>query len=386
MSSLLKTGLVFALVGFRTFAGDPNLRREGAFWIQVETGSQRMTANSALHIRAAGKIVVKGTPDDQLTYKLTKRVKGGDEADARRRLNAFHANFSRKGAAVLVIAHGDTGAADLEVHVPRGIPEIIVISQGGAVSATDLDGSLRIESGAGQVALDKIVGRVTARTAGGDIVLGSMGSSVQCTSGGGTIRASRLAGEAVLETAGGDIAVEQVNGPIRCTTAGGGIRIAKAGATVVADTMGGPIEVVSAGGMIKARNSGGPIELGAAHGGAQCESDGGTIRVSNISGGLRASTAVGNIEAQILAGKPLTDSFLTTGTGDITLRIPSGLGVTVRARNESAGGSRRIVSDFSGIVGKRAGAAMVAEGAINGGGPIVRLATANGTIYIRRDK
>jgi hypothetical protein len=102
-------------------------------------------------------------------------------------------------------------------------------------------------------------------------------------------------------------------------------------------------------------------------------------------GRTAASTAV-NIAAHLLASEPFTDSFLTTGAGDITLWIPANLRVTVRAQNETPGNPRRIVSDFAAIPVKSSGMAVIAEGSLNGGGPLVRLVSTGGTIYIRRDK
>jgi hypothetical protein len=47
---------------------------------------------------------------------------------------------------------------------------------------------------------------------------------------------------------------------------------------------------------------------------------------------------------------------------------------------------RRIVSDFPDFTVKLAGAATIAEGVLNGGGPLVRIAGTGGTIYIRREE
>ena len=84
--------------------------------------------------------------------------------------------------------------------------------------------------------------------------------------------------------------------------------------------------------------------------------------------------------------QPVAESFLSTGAGDITVWIPSNLKITLRARNASYGGPRRIVSDFADITVKLAGTATVAEGALNGGGPLVRIAGTGGMIYIRREE
>ena len=69
---------------------------------------------------------------------------------------------------------------------------------------------------------------------------------------------------------------------------------------------------------------------------------------------MRVSTAMGSIMASLLAGK-LADSFLATGNGDITVYIPSNVGVTIRAQNEMADSTRRIAVDFPGDPGSPAG-------------------------------
>jgi len=85
----------------------------------------------------------------------------------------------------------------------------------------------------------------------------------------------------------------------------------------------------------------------------------------------------------------MEDSVLSTNAGDITVVIPSNLRVTVKATNES-GGSGRINSDFAEIH-PQANAfpgmgPVVAEGALNGGGPLLRVNVMGGTIYFRRMK
>jgi hypothetical protein len=104
-----------------------------------------------------------------------------------------------------------------------------------------------------------------------------------------------------------------------------------------------------------------------------------------VGGSLKASTAVGSIIARFQT-QPVADSFLSTGHGDITVWIPSNLKVTVRAQNASYGGRRRIVSEFGAINVKSAGTATLAEGSLNGGGPLVRIAGTGGMIYIRQVK
>jgi hypothetical protein len=174
-----------------------------------------------------------------------------------------------------------------------------------------------------------------------------------------------------------------VNGPLRVSTGGGGIRIGRAGSSITASTAGGPIQIGEAHGAVITRNFGGPVQVGSAVG-VSCENAAGGVRLQNVSGSLRVSTAFGSIVAQLLAGRPITDSFLTTANGDITVLIPSNTAVTIRARNDSADSIRRIVSEFPGVAVRMDGSQVVAEGAINGGGPVLRIAGTGGTIFIRR--
>jgi hypothetical protein len=66
--------------------------------------------------------------------------------------------------------------------------------------------------------------------------------------------------------------------------------------------------------------------------------------------------------------------------------IPSNVAVSVMARNES-GAAPRIISDFPEIRVQTLGLVrppMLAEGAINGGGPVLNISASGGVIYLRR--
>jgi len=105
--------------------------------------------------------------------------------------------------------------------------------------------------------------------------------------------------------------------------------------------------------------------------------------LSAVTGPMRVSTSLGSIVAD-LTGAHLSDSFLATTGGDITVLIPSNLGMNIRAENRMADTLRRIVSDFPAIPVTRMGSRVVAQGAVNGGGPLLRISGAGGTIFIRR--
>jgi len=103
---------------------------------------------------------------------------------------------------------------------------------------------------------------------------------------------------------------------------------------------------------------------------------------------MSVSTAMGNIMAELLAGARLEDSSLVAGSGDITVLIPSNFPVSVIASNAS-GGTPRIISDFPEIRANSTSffrSPLLAQGALNGGGPILRLNAGGGVIYLKRVK
>ena len=376
--------VAFAALG----AEESKLAREGEFWVQTVTGSEAADTGGRLRISTRGPVSVRGAAQDQVRYTITKRVKAKNEAEARRRLARFLVRTYRQGdTTVFAVAHaGDAwGSADVNVTAPRGFRDVSLETHGGSVDATDLNGSVQVQTGGGAIRLDRISGPVVAKTAGGEIILGTMGSSVRSTSAGGPIRAESIRGEAWLETAGGDITAGDVGGPLHASTAGGGIRVKRAGSTVSVNTAGGAIDVGSARGMVTAESASGAIQVGGASG-VRCETSEGGIQLSNVTGGVHATTAVGNVIAQLMRGGSPEDSYLVTGLGDITVFVPSNLGIRILAQIESAPNAKRIVSEFPGVKVRMEGPVAVAEGAINGGGPLLRLSSTGGTIYVRRQK
>ena len=365
-------------------AAEPPLTREGKYWVEVRSGSEPLAPSVRLRISSRGAVTLNGIPRPELSYALKIRVKATNEAGARLLAKRFSVRLAKQGGSslALFVQRGD-GMADLQVNAPRTLPESTIATSEGAVAFYDLDGAIHAETGGGAINADRIRGNVVVRTAGGDITLGTLGGAANCSTAGGRITAARVQGEARFETGGGDITAQQVFGLVNATTMAGSIRIGNAGSAVIASTGGGPIDVGHAHGIVTVRNSGGPVKVGSAEG-VRCENAGGGVNLDNISGSVRVSTAIGSIIASLLAGKPMSDSFLTTGGGDITVIIPSNLGVTIRAQNELAGNIRRIISEFPGISVRLEGGQVVAEGPVNGGGPILRISGTGGTIFIKR--
>ncbi len=367
--------------------------REGPYFVYTMTAPVvNVTGRppSQLRVTTRGNIVLRGSKDDQVVYKLVQRMKARSQDDAHRMLGSGGVQAATPPnsmiALTVITSAGAEVSNDLEVSVPRQVMNTIVHTLGGSVEAYDLDGSVQMIASLG-IRCDRIHGNVEGRTGGGEIRLGKIGGWVQCASGGGSVFVDSVGGAARCETAGGEISVREAGGPLLLTNASGNIEVDHAASTVEAHTGEGLIEVNQAGGEVIADTRGGSIQIGSAHG-ARCESAAGAIRIKSVSGPLNLQTAMGSILAGLIAGSRPEESTLAANSGDITVLIPSRLGLSVMARNDS-GANPRIDSEFPEIHAKSFGFSRpptLAEGQINGGGPLLRINVAAGIIYLKKLK
>ena len=357
------------------------LTRQGDVWVRTFYGAG--AGASRLRVKAAGPVTLAGGVSGNLSYQVKVSVKARTAAEAVRIFERYAVRLVRQGDWLVLTAPGGAFASAVSVKAPR-LAEAAVSTSDGAVDVRGVDGALVVDTGGGELYVDRVRGDCKLFTRGGDVRVGQVEGSLECTSGAGRITVGTVHGEAVLATEGGDIVATEVGGPVRAQTRAGGIHIVRAGGAVTATSGGGRILVDAANGVVIARNVAGPVEVGAAAS-VECESGAGGVRIGNILGSMRVSTMMGSILADLLGGKP-ADSFLASGDGDITVLIPSNVGVTIRAESEMADTIRRIVSEFPGIPVRRQGAQIVAEGPVNGGGPLLRISATQGTIFIKRQR
>jgi DUF4097 and DUF4098 domain-containing protein YvlB len=369
-----------------------SITRDGDGYVQTTTGSIAVPSAPRFRVTTAGAVVVRGSDQPGISYTVHQRVRARSEEEAQRHLpKVVVRNVTRSGWNHLTVATGDPAliATELHIRVPRNLHHVAIASVGGNVEAYELNGDVDAETSGGRVQMDHIGGDATARTGGSDIRIGRVAGRLRCISAAGPIRIDSAGGDTLCETAGGEIIVNEVAGVLQATTAGGNIRVRRAAAAVMARSDGGLIEIGHAGGIVTAQTRGGSIEVGSSQG-ALCESAAGAIRVRGLEGPLRAQTALGSILAELSPGIKLEDSTLTSGSGDITVFIPSNVAVSVQALSDRGSRAARIVSDFSEIRVRPAAAARVgpvtAEGSLNGGGPLLRITASSGAIYLRRPK
>jgi len=380
-----RLGLFSALAGLASLLAaappQPQIVRENGRWVKTIRGS--VAAQGRLRVNAHGPVTLEGGVSNDLSYTARVSVNARSETEARRLLDLYRIRVDSQGGWTVVTATGGAVLARIALRAPR-LGTAVISTSDGAVQATGIDGPLEVDTRAGELSVDRVRGDCKLSTGGGELRAGEIGGTLQGTTGAGAISVKRVGGDAILGTNGGDIVSGQAGGSVRAETGGGDVRIGTAGGSVTAVSGGGRIVVENAKGVVTVRNMAGPVQVGSAAG-VRCESGNGGIRVSNIAGPMRVSTSMGSILATLLAGN-LAESYLSTGNGDITVLIPSNVGVTIQAQNNMSDTLRRIVSDFREIPVRRQGPWVVAQGSVNGGGPLVQILGMGGTIFIKREK
>ena len=340
-----------------------------------------------LVLAVVATVVFAGEPEAPLRIECACPISlRGGSAFSSKSTGGQVRKFLKAGVQYIVV---DGSSAGLTVNVPRRHRVVSVRSVGGEIDVRNLGATLEVEAIGGGVFLDAIAGNARARTDGGQIRVGTVRGSLSALSGGNGISVGQVDGEAWCETAGGEIIVDRAGGPLHLATGGGNIYVGDAATNVGARSDGGRIEVLRSGGVVSAETRGGSIQIGAAKG-VRCESAAGAIRIRNVAGAMRAQTAVGSILAEYLAGAGFEESSLMTGAGDITVMLPSNLSVSIQAVIESRGRLARMVSEFPEIrvIGTQMWPlrSIAAEGSLNGGGQVLRINAAGGTVYLRRQK
>lgn len=370
----------------------PTLVREGNSWVQTTVGTFPCAVRGQLKMTAtSGNVSVRGVSRDDCGFKVRQRTRAANESEARYRLRGV-ATRSRSMVETSFFnvqpVEGSVAFLDIELQVPRTMREANVGTRSGDVQVADVEGAVSIETGAGALDVDRVGGNLVARTAGGPLRIGRVGGSVNCYSGGGFIRIQHAGGITNCDTVGGEISVDEAIGPLYLTSGGGNIEVLRAASHVTAKSLSGIIEIEEAGGLVTAVARGGSIQIGTARGGARCEANGGAIRVKTQDGPLRLNTMMGNILAQLVAGRLFADSVVNSEAGDVTMTIPAEFPVRILAVNETPGFRGRIVSDFPEIR-VMPGSPMQpvkAEGSLNGGGPVLQVSTASGSIFLRKQR
>jgi len=373
--------------------GEP--QRAGNYWEERAECSAPVREGGRLVLRADfGSLDVKPGANDRLACQVRLRAYTSDEAEAKRYFKNYELSLRQLETGTYLTGkllqqhHGHMSlGAEFNITVPLRF-NLDLETKGGEIQVQKLEGTLQALTAGGDVRAGDVTGSVRAETAGGDIQLGSVAGRVEARTAGGSIRVGDVKGDATVQTSGGEIVAGFVQGSLRAETAGGDLVLRGASGPLEARTAGGQIQVGESGATVRAQTAGGSIRLQGARGRVEVRTAGGSIDLLQMRNAVHAANAAGGILAQVDADlKKFAASELETTVGDVQVYLPANLPVTVDAVIDMATG-HKILSDFPLNVQKE-GEPFVptkvrAEGALNGGGEVLRIRTVAGNIEIRK--
>jgi hypothetical protein len=392
LKNISKFGLLAALMVTLCVAQQSFVQKEGNNWTNVVNGSLSGVRN--LHIKVeVGSVHVQGGSAQGISYVIRNKSYEGSEDRARQQFNEYKISSYVRGDTAWIVGEWENGrphkfSSDVTVNVPRDMDLVKIETEGGSIVTTGISGRLEAQSGGGTIHLDDIGGAISAETGGGPIDVGNVGSDLTVRTGGGTIHIGSVKGKVVAESGGGNLELVSGGQDASLETGGGSIHVDKCTGRVKASTGGGGIDLGEIGGGATTETGGGSIKITSASGPVKAETGGGSIELWGVPA-ARVETGAGAITAKFVGSRgEKTDSILETGVGDITVYLMPNINLTVRASIEASTG-HKIASDFSEIrvssEGGQYGPKLVsAEGSLNGGGPVLKVRTTMGNIYIRR--
>jgi hypothetical protein len=370
---------------------NPDNRHPGPRVTSELTGSIPTHAGERIHLAAdLGSIIVHTQNSDRVDYRAHLET-DASQKDAEQLLKSFSvsARDTSDGVYLKAQASGHRSSGRLWVTLELTIPEattLEVSTGGGNIDAGEIQGRVTLSTDGGNITTGNIGGPARLETGGGDIVVGRVAGELFASTGGGHITAGSVAGNATLHTAGGHIRLGSVQGTAHLDTGGGNITLERSGAELTAETGGGEIEVGEAAGLVRATTGGGGIRVVRMFGPTDLVTAGGNIYLTQVDSAVKASTGAGGITAWFVTPTKNSGTCdLQSSAGDIVVHLPRELPVTIDAQVQE-GDEHKVIIDpaFSLKVSyddSPKGAHTVrAEGALNGGGELLRLRTVAGNI------
>ena len=388
----LKLGLLVTLTSALRGAQQGSVQKEGNHWTGVANGSLQAAHNLRIKVEA-GTVRVEAGSSQGISYVIHSKSYEGSEDRARRQLESYKISAYVRGDTAWIVGEWEGGSphkfsSEVNVTVPRNMEFVKIETDGGDVVTTGISGRLEAQSGGGAIHLDDIGGTVNAETGGGAIDVGNVGSDLSLRTGGGAIHIGSAKGRVVAESGGGNLVLVSASQGASLQTGAGTIHVDKCTGELKAETAGGAIELGDINGNVTTETGGGSIKLSSAGGPVKAETGGGGIELWGVPS-AHVQTGAGPIVAKFISSRgERTDSVLETGVGDITIYLVPNINLTIRASIEASTG-HRIMSDFPEIRVSSEGGQwdpkqVSAEGQLNGGGPVLKLRTSMGNIYIRR--
>lgn len=183
-----------------------------------------------------------------------------------------------------------------------------------------------------------------------------------------------------LKTSGGDIIIGDLDGKVNARTSGGDVKLGKISGEIVATTSGGNVSLTEGGAGVELGTSGGDITIGRVVGPTQAHTSGGNIKAAQVENVLEAKTSGGNVSAGFVGGLR-GDCLLSTSGGRVKVTVEPTAGFRLDA---STSGGDVQAEGFSITIEKGGLGKSRLSGAVNGGGPLLKLRSSGGDIVIAK--
>jgi hypothetical protein len=173
---------------------------------------------------------------------------------------------------------------------------------------------------------------VTLRTTSGDLESEGFGGAQELLSTSGDVNVVNAGGPLRAESTSGDVAVSGASGA-RLRTVSGDVSAEQLTGTLDAHTTSGRITVRGPADSVLLGTVSGDIQVERAARGALATTTSGDIEVRGASGVVRLGTSSGDISVRLM--RPLARADLSSGSGDIDVRIADELGCDIEMRTSN---------------------------------------------------
>lgn len=367
-------------------------RRTGPRVTSQLTGSVAARDGGRLHlVTHLGNVVIHTRNSGKVEFSVQLEA-DGSQKNARALLKEFRISAREvpDGVYVKGMTDGEECSGRLWVTLNVDVPKnysLDVSTGGGNIDADDINGRVSLTTAGGNIFAGNVGGPARLESeSGGHISVKNVAGDLIAITGGGHITTGSVGGNATLRTTGGHIRVASVEGVAHLDTGGGNVTLQHSGNELFAETAGGQIEVGEAAGLVRAKTGGGGIRVVRVSGPTNLQTAGGSIYLTQVDGSVKASASAGGITAWF-ASHPKGQCELESNEGDIVVYLPRMLPATIDAKIQ-LGDDHRVIVDPAfplrvSYDDSSNGVRMVrAEGALNGGGEVIRLRTVAGNIRL----
>jgi DUF4097 and DUF4098 domain-containing protein YvlB len=157
------------------------------------------------------------------------------------------------------------GSVDVAVQLPAG-SNVRTETAAGAFRMTGELGACRLDTAAADVSIERVRTAQISKAAG-TVTIGEVSEDATVESGTGEVEIERIGGAGKIDSANGGATIGSVDGDLKVSSANGDLVVRRCGGSVTASTAFGTLRLLSvAQGTIKADSARGDIEIGIAEG------------------------------------------------------------------------------------------------------------------------